>query len=395
MMSPLMRFLMYGLAGVTFFTCYQRFTGEPNLQNGDASQDYGLDKHPIGTLGHGIALKDGRRTISRRTVAVADLHGDLQHALNVFRMAGVISAPSPSTSADDEQRWIAGHDVLVSTGDIVDRGDDTIALYRLYQSLRSQAARAGGEVRNLLGNHEVMNAIGDWRYVTQGDIRSFGGVEERRAVMSDKGWIGQDWIQSYNVTTIVPLLPADHPGLPAGYTPPSASFVHGGITHEYASKGIDSINIIGKSFLIKGLSEARPSGWLPSNTSEEEKHLYSESGPLWYRGYATDAESEACDHARQTTQELGVRHLVMGHTPHFNGFVVRCAEDKNSILLIDTGISRAYGGEQSALIIDMDLTPVDKQSNGKRLWKETETLTALYKGRVPKVLARIDQDLWL
>ncbi len=38
-----------------------------------------------------------------------------------------------------------------------------------------------------------------------------------------------------------------------------------------------------------------------------------------------------------------------GHTPHLDGFVTRC---DNKILLIDTGISRAYGGEQSALVID-------------------------------------------
>lgn len=37
--------------------------------------------------------------------------------------------------------------------DIVDRGRDTIALYRLMDSLRAQAERAGGAVVSLLGNH--------------------------------------------------------------------------------------------------------------------------------------------------------------------------------------------------------------------------------------------------
>ena len=79
--------------------------------------------------------------ISRRVVAVADLHGDLQHAHNVLRMAGLIDNHYVPN-------WIGGHDVLVSTGDIVDRGDDTIELYRMFQRLRQQAADAGGEVRN-------------------------------------------------------------------------------------------------------------------------------------------------------------------------------------------------------------------------------------------------------
>lgn len=77
-----------------------------------------------------------------------------QHAHNVLRMASLISSSG---------HWIGGHDVLVSTGDIVDRGDDTIELYRLFDRLRKEASEVGGEVRNLLGNHEIMNALGDWR----------------------------------------------------------------------------------------------------------------------------------------------------------------------------------------------------------------------------------------
>lgn len=39
------------------------------------------------------------------------------------------------------------------------------------------------------------------------------------------------------------------------------------------------------------------------------------------------------------TDRLGVRRLVMGHTPNFEGMVSRC---NGTILLIDTGISPAY-----------------------------------------------------
>lgn len=388
MPAPLFRFVVYGLLAVSCYTVLQWYSssGEaPKLQ-------FGNEGHSIGSLGHGLVLKDGRKSISRRTVAVADLHGDLEHALNVLRMASIVA---PAATASDAHQWIAGHDVLVSTGDIVDRGDDTIALYRLFQSLRKQAASAGGQVKNLLGNHEVMNAIGDWRYVTPGDTQSFGGAAERRRIMSDQGWIGQDWLNNFNITTIVSLLPSDHPGLPSGYKPPSASFVHGGITAEYAATGIDSINTLGHSFLSKGLAVKTPRYHLPPNTTDQEQRLYSEFGPLWYRGYALDNEAEACKHAAKAKELLGVRHLVMGHTPHFDGFVVRCAQEQSSILLIDTGISRAYGGEQSALIIDMQLTPVDRQRDGKKLWIETETLTALYKGRLPKIIAQIEQQLWL
>lgn len=62
---------------------------------------------------HGLLKPTGK--LSRRIVAVADLHGDLEHAYNVLRMAGIV---------DGQGRWIAGHDVLASTGDIVDRGGE-------------------------------------------------------------------------------------------------------------------------------------------------------------------------------------------------------------------------------------------------------------------------------
>ena len=45
------------------------------------------------------------------------------------------------------------------------RGDDTIALFTLMERLREQASAVGGTVLSHLGNHEWMNAIGDWRYI--------------------------------------------------------------------------------------------------------------------------------------------------------------------------------------------------------------------------------------
>ncbi|SPO45653.1 uncharacterized protein PSANT_03339 [Moesziomyces antarcticus] len=372
-MSSALRFVVHGLLATLLYTAYRFYTPDTGSV---------LDHPSSGSLGSGVVLSDGRQSLHRRTVAVADLHGDLQHALNVLSMASLISGSGDSIA------WTGGHDVLVSTGDIVDRGDDTIALYRLFQTLRSQAATAGGKVVNLKGNHELMNALGDWRYVTEGDVKSFGGVQARREAMSVHGWIGKEWLEHYNVTAVVPLLPTDHPALPKGYTPPKASFVHGGITPLYAARGVDAINTIGKSLLHKALSSTSHS-WLPPDVTPEERELWSENGPLWYRGYATNPPEEACPDADAARASLGVQQLIMGHTPHFDGFVSRC---NDSVLLIDTGISRAYGGEQSALIIDTDLTPFPDH---KGQWIEEQTLTALYKGRKPKILTSSKRHIHL
>lgn len=76
----------------------------------------------------------------------------------------------------------------------MDRGDDTIAMYDLLQKLEKQAAAAGGEMHVLLGNHETMNMVNDWRYVTPGDIASYGGPEARKEAWSKHGSLGK-WLR--------------------------------------------------------------------------------------------------------------------------------------------------------------------------------------------------------
>ena len=100
---------------------------------------------------HHLPLHAEAGTRRTRLVAVGDLHGDLPNARRVLHMAGV---------TDESGVWSGGADIFVQTGDIVDRGDDTIALYGWMEDLRVQAESVGGRVLSHLGNHEIMNAIG-------------------------------------------------------------------------------------------------------------------------------------------------------------------------------------------------------------------------------------------
>src|SRR5262245_14815915 len=102
-----------------------------------------------------------------RLVALGDLHGDLSGARAALRAAGAI---------DDGDRWIGGGLVVVQTGDVLDRGDDERALLDLIARLETEAHAAGGAFVLLLGNHELMNAAGDFRYVTPAGLHAFDGV---------------------------------------------------------------------------------------------------------------------------------------------------------------------------------------------------------------------------
>src|SRR5262249_10155759 len=98
--------------------------------------------------------------------ALGDLHGDLDNAIATLRIAGL---------AEEKGHWTGGTAILVQTGDVLDRGPDGRALLAWLRALVAEAAAAGGQVVPLLGNHEVMNLRGDWRYVVPEDVAAYGG----------------------------------------------------------------------------------------------------------------------------------------------------------------------------------------------------------------------------
>src|SRR5688572_20846577 len=108
-----------------------------------------------------------RRPQPKRVVAIGDLHGDISGTRSALRAAGVI---------DDKDNWIGKDTVVVQTGDVLDRGDDEQAILDLIFKLEGEARAAGGAVIMLLGNHELMNGAGDFRYVTPGAMNDFNEV---------------------------------------------------------------------------------------------------------------------------------------------------------------------------------------------------------------------------
>ncbi len=108
----------------------------------------------------------------KTVIAIGDVHGDFDDFCLILKRAGLI---------DEKLHWVGGHATLVQTGDLLDRGAKERRVVDLVKTLESEAAKAGGQVVSLLGNHEMMNLIGDLRYVTPEIFASFSsGDSEAR-----------------------------------------------------------------------------------------------------------------------------------------------------------------------------------------------------------------------
>lgn len=100
-----------------------------------------------------------------RLVAIGDVHGDVAALRATLQLAGAIDAMD---------RWCGGSLVVVQVGDLTDRGGSELEVFELVAHVQHQAAAAGGAFHVLVGNHEIMNAIGDFRYGAR--VLLHGGV---------------------------------------------------------------------------------------------------------------------------------------------------------------------------------------------------------------------------
>jgi hypothetical protein len=106
-----------------------------------------------------------------RIVAIGDIHGEYEGFKRILLAAGL---------ADASGRWTGGRTQLIQTGDYTDRGTGTRAVLDLLMTLEQQARRDGGRAFALLGNHEVMNLIGDTRDVTREIFATFADANSEK-----------------------------------------------------------------------------------------------------------------------------------------------------------------------------------------------------------------------
>ena len=103
-----------------------------------------------------------------RVVVVPDVHGAFSDLKKLLLASAVI---------DDSLHWIGGDTHLVSLGDLLDRGAESRKVMDLLMRIQGEAVQQGGYVHVVAGNHEIMNLMGDLRYVSTEEYAAFSTPE--------------------------------------------------------------------------------------------------------------------------------------------------------------------------------------------------------------------------
>jgi len=254
-----------------------------------------------------------------RLVVIGDIHGDLQRFIHILANSKIIN---------DNFEWIAEpkNTIVVQLGDQVDgatrneAGDwetmpDTDVL-RFSDHLNLIASMHGGKVISIIGNHELMNCMGDFMYVSPKSLAASGGPEMRLLRFQPGGPLAK---LLANRSVIVKI--GDCVFCHAGLLPHHLSIVN---------DDIEKINSLFKKFLLG----------FPLNPNEHKAFQELFLGPmsiLWNRQYTTcSAENKGLLEnvlARTNSRTMYVGHSVV---PQIMAMYDR------KLFFVDTGLSRAF-----------------------------------------------------
>lgn len=250
---------------------------------------------------------------AERIIVIGDVHGDIRRFKQILKDANIIN---------DDLEWIANppNTVIVQLGDQVDSMnrspevkewevlDDTNILY-FTASLDNIAKAKGGRMISLIGNHELMNVIGNFSYVS-----AKSNMPSRPQLFKPGGMLSPVLANRPIVLKIGPHF-----------------FCHAGIKKhhldllEVHNKPVSYINNIWKQFIQTNQIHA-------ADKELFDKLILEADGILWSRTL------DSPDDLANVLGRLHCNYIYVGHTP------VEVVQIANGhIFFLDTGLSRAFG----------------------------------------------------
>jgi hypothetical protein len=253
--------------------------------------------------------------------AVGDPHGDPVRLLAVLASAGLVHR---TPAARGEAQWPGGRSMLVVTGDLIDKGSDSIKVIEHLRTLQGDATAHGGRVIVTMGNHEaefLADPLGEKTMEFHDELQAAGIDPVETANCG--GDIGKflcrlpiaarinDWFFSHGGNTKGKTLEELTAKIEAGF----------------AKHGFATDKLIGDDSILEARLNHKGPGGLP-----------------WFADgrSSTDPEELLTKYARK----LGVNHLVQGH--QYESVAFPDGKDRKEshffqryglLFLIDTGMS--------------------------------------------------------
>tara|TARA_B110000444_G_C18786743_1_gene570311 strand:+ start:113 stop:967 length:855 start_codon:yes stop_codon:yes gene_type:complete len=250
-----------------------------------------------------------------RIVVIGDIHGDLKRFKNILINAKIIN---------NNLEWIAvpSNTIVIQMGDQIDslnRSNEIkewekikdIEMLYFTNSLDNLAKIRGGRLLSLIGNHELMNILGNFSYVSDNS-----NYMNRHNGFKPNGELSNILANRPLVVKINDLL-----------------FCHAGIKRNHIdillkyNKDISYINELWNKFVLL------------NKVKIEDKEIFdniildSSDGILWTR----DINENELEYVLNNNK---CSYMFIGHNT-----VDKVTLYKNKLWLTDTGISRAYGKE--------------------------------------------------
>lgn len=253
---------------------YKIYIQVPNYEKQDRSFGFRLHSTPT--------VEPCEYRMPSRIFVVSDIEGNFVSFFKLLVAAKVIST---------KMEWIFENNHLVILGDCFDRGDQVTECLWLIYSLEEKAKRFGGHVHFILGNHEIMNMNGDWRYIHPRYALLTSSENNPPTALYHGNLELWKWLQTKNIIERI------------GYV----LFVHAGISRE----------ILNLQLSIQEINDlVRP--WYGKAAFAEQFSLQlsmlfdAYTSPFWYRGYYMGNADK--DLIGETLKFYNSKIIITGHT---------------------------------------------------------------------------------
>lgn len=274
----------------------------------------------------------------RRIIAIGDLHGDIRATKHALQIANVI---------DNDLNWIGGDTVVVQVGDQLDRGgrpntfgdeNSEMKIIMMLYELNKKAVLNGGAIYSLIGNHELMNVMGDFTNTSDLGIRGFGGVQKRKYIFRPGGELARVMARTRNVCMKIG----------------DWVFVHAGIMPHISKKyNIQAINQYMRDFLLGNTGLMRSRNFNELYTNDESV--------LWTRLLSNDKHLPEIQAAlNESLANLGAKYMVVGHTVQQDGINHKY---NGKLWRIDVAISKAFGDNNYSRIQVLEILDNGREIN--------------------------------